>query len=199
MTTVPRRRTERLNAVNRDSGSRKSYTLFIQEVHTNPPKNLRARLEEKFVQAWESLTEGWRELLSRSSGALTRFDTPTKSRKGPQEDFPRWALLAAETWETAQSVIIRVELPGMKKEDLDISIHGNQLVIRAVKRSGGDHKGRVYHLMERAYGRFERTIHLPQDIDGTCVSCITSGSGRCQWRSSGLLKLFKGATRPRCW
>ena len=118
------------------------------------------------MQAWESLTEGWRELLSRSSGALTRFDTPTKSRKGPQEDFPRWALLAAETWETAQSVIIRVELPGMKKEDLDISIHGNQLVIRAVKRSGGDHEGRLYHLMERAYGRFERTIHLPQDIDG---------------------------------
>jgi hypothetical protein len=92
-----------------------------------------------------------------------------------------------------------LEYEPMKKEDLDISIRGNQLVIRAVKRSGGDHEGRLYHLMGRAYGRFERTIHLPQDIDGTCVSCITSGSGRCQWRSSGLLKLSKGATRPRCW
>jgi HSP20 family protein len=54
----------------------------------------------------------------------------------------------------------------MKKEDLDISIHGNQLVIRGVKRSGGKQEGRLYQLMERAYGRFERTIHLPQDIDG---------------------------------
>jgi hypothetical protein len=39
----------------------------------DPLKRLQARLGQGVVRAWESLTEGWRELLSRSSGALTYF------------------------------------------------------------------------------------------------------------------------------
>lgn len=134
----------------------------------DPFKNLRLRLEQGVVRAYESLTEGWRELLSRSNGALTHFDTSAKSKEeaADPQDFPRWSLLAAETWETAQSVIVRVEIPGMKKGDIDISIHGNLLRIRGEKRSGGEHHGRRYRLMERAYGRFERTIPVPQTIDG---------------------------------
>ena len=133
----------------------------------DPLKELRSQLEQKIGRAWEMLTEGWRELLSRSGGALTRFDTSTKAREESPagQDFPRWSLLAAETWETAQSVIIRLEVPGMRKEDLDISIHGNVLVVRGVKHSESGHEGRRYSLMERAYGRFERTIPVPHEID----------------------------------
>jgi HSP20 family protein len=132
-----------------------------------PLKDLRSRLEEKIGRAWELLTEGWRELLSRSGGALTHFDTSSKTTDGPppREDFPHWSLLAAETWETAQSVIIRIEVPGMRKEDLDISIRANALAVRGVKRSEGEHQGRRYSLMERAYGTFERTIPVPHQID----------------------------------
>jgi HSP20 family protein len=132
-----------------------------------PLKDLRSRLEEKIGRAWGLLTEGWRELLSRSGGALTQFDTSSKTTDPPpaREDFPRWSLLAAETWETAQSVIIRIEVPGMRKEDLDISIRANVLVVCGVKRSEGEHEGRRYSLMERAYGTFERTIPVPHEID----------------------------------
>ena len=133
----------------------------------DPFKHLRSQLEQGIMRAWESLTEGWRELLSRSGGALTHFSAPAKSKdeQESRQDFPHWGLLAGETWETAQSVIIRVELPGMNKNDLDISVQGNFLRIRGEKRSEGEHCGRLYHLMERAYGRFERNIPLPHDID----------------------------------
>jgi HSP20 family protein len=133
----------------------------------DPVKNLRLRLEQGVVRAYESLTEGWRELLSRSSGALTHFDASAKNKEEAEapQDFPRWSLLAAETWETAHSVIIRVEMPGMRKEDIDISIHGNLLRIRGEKRSGGEDQGKLYRLTERAYGRFERSIPIPCDID----------------------------------
>ena len=133
----------------------------------DPFKNLRLRIEQRVVRAYESLTEGWRELLSRSSGALTHFDASAKSKEEAEasQDFPRWSLLAAETWETAQSVIIRMEMPGMRKEDIDISIHGNLLRIRGEKRSGNDSQDRLYQLTERAYGRFERTIPIPHSID----------------------------------
>ncbi len=134
----------------------------------DPFKHLRSQLQHGVARAWESLTQGWRELLSRSSGALTHFSATANSKKEEQEsqqDFPHWGLLAGETWETAQSVIIRVEVPGMNKDDLDISVQGNFLHIRGEKRSEGEHRGRLYHLMERAYGRFERTIPLPHDTD----------------------------------
>jgi hypothetical protein len=40
-----------------------------------PLKDLPLRLGQKMVRAWDLLSEGWRELLTRSSGALTYFDT----------------------------------------------------------------------------------------------------------------------------
>ena len=132
-----------------------------------PLKDLRSRLEEKVGRAWELLTEGWRELLSRGGNALTHFDTSPKTTERPpaRQDFPHWSLLAGETWETAQSVIIRIEVPGMRREDFDISIRANALVVRGVKRSEGEHEGRRYSLMERAYGTFERTIPVPHEVD----------------------------------
>jgi HSP20 family protein len=46
------------------------------------------------------------------------------------QEFPSWSLLAAETWETAQSVVIRVEIPGMDADDLATKVVGNALRIR---------------------------------------------------------------------
>jgi HSP20 family protein len=121
-------------------------------------------LKNLIERAWESLTDGWRELLTRSSGALTHFGTESAGKKESHE-FPRWSLLAAETWETAKSVVIRVEIPGMDEGDLDIDVDGNVLCIRGEKRSGAAQQRRRYHLMERAYGHFERSIPLPHGVD----------------------------------
>ena len=131
----------------------------------DPLKNIQSRLKREVIRAYESLTEGWRELLSRSSGALTHFDTSTKGEAKPPHDFLHWSLLAAETWETTHSVIVRVELSGMSKEDIDVSVRGDVVRIRGEKRSGGDHLDRLYRLTERAYGRFERTIPIPLGTD----------------------------------
>ena len=122
---------------------------------------------KRIARAWEELTEGWRQLLSRNSDALTHFATGAQKKDGKQSvpDFPKWSLLAAETWETAGAFIVRIEVPGMEKGDFDVSIHGSTLRIRGEKRSEGNLHERNYHLMERAYGRFERTVSLPQNTD----------------------------------
>ena len=122
-------------------------------------------LKNLIERAWEGLTEGWRELLTRGSGALTHFGTESPRKAEPPEEFPHWSLLAAETWETAQSVVIRVEIPGMDADDLSTKVIGNALRIRGEKRSGAAQQGRRYHLMERAYGRFERHIPLPYGVN----------------------------------
>ena len=133
----------------------------------DPLKDIRSQFGQRIGRAWEMLTEGWRELLSRSGSALTHFDIPTRTNEDQErgQEFPRWSLLAAESWETAQSVIIRLEVPGMTKEDLDVSIVGTQLVVRGIKRSERENEARRYDVMERAYGRFERTIPLHVEID----------------------------------
>jgi len=122
-------------------------------------------LRNLIERTWENLTEGWRELLTRSSGALTHFGAAGAGKKESPHEFPRWGLLAAETWETAKSVVIRVEIPGMDEGELDVDVDGHVLRIRGEKRSGATQQRRRYHLMERAYGQFERSIPLPHGVD----------------------------------
>ncbi|MGA2562365.1 MAG: Hsp20/alpha crystallin family protein [Steroidobacteraceae bacterium] len=133
----------------------------------DPKKKLRSELERSISRAWEGLTDGWRELLSRSNGALTHFARTAVQQKADNspEKVPHWAILAAECWETAYSVIVQIEVPGMSKDDLDVSIHRDGLRIHGERRSAADQQGRLYYLMERAFGRFERTISLPDNID----------------------------------
>jgi HSP20 family protein len=122
-------------------------------------------LRNLISRAWESLTEGWREILTRSNGALTHFGKEARSQESAGNGFPSWSLLAAETWETALSVVIRVEIPGMSKDDLSVEVQGNVVRIRGERRSGTAEQQRRYHLMERAYGHFERSIPLPHGVD----------------------------------
>jgi HSP20 family protein len=122
-------------------------------------------LKNLIERAWEGLTEGWRELLTRGGGALTHFGSEGTGKDESAQEFPRWSLLAAETWETALSVVIRLETPGVNEGDLAVDIRGNMLRIRGEKRSGAAQGGRQYHLMERAYGHFERCISLPDGVD----------------------------------
>lgn len=135
----------------------------------DPMRKLRSELGHDISRAWEGLTEGWRQMFTRGGAALTRFVRVRTSPSGREsQDFLQWALLAGECWETAQSVIVRVELPGLRKEDIDISIHSGQLRIRGEKRSSGEEEEmetRHYHFVERAFGRFERSVPLPTNID----------------------------------
>jgi HSP20 family protein len=119
-------------------------------------------------RAWENLSEGWRELLSRGGDALTQFDRDkgeAAKAPGALATFPRWSLLAGEVEETERDIMVRLELPGMEKEDCGISIEGNVLRISGEKRFERETIDSTYHVMERAYGAFQRSIPLPRNVD----------------------------------
>lgn len=117
-------------------------------------------------RAWEGLAEGWRELLSRSGNALTHFarDKDEGEQAGPV-GFPHWALLAGEVEETEKDVLVRLEVPGMKKEECTITIEGNTLKLSGEKHFERETHDSTYHVMERAYGAFHRSVHLPRNVD----------------------------------
>jgi HSP20 family protein len=60
---------------------------------------------------------------------------------------------------------VTAELPGLKPEELDISLDGDLLTIKGEKKDElkEDHKG--YHLIERRYGAFSRSFRLPDEVD----------------------------------
>lgn len=119
-------------------------------------------------RAWENLSEGWRELLSRGNNALTHFARNKEEEQAAGTElasFPRWSLLAGEVEETDKEIVVRVEVPGMEKDDCRITIEGNVLYLSGEKRFERETHDSTYHVMERAYGSFQRSIPLPRNVD----------------------------------
>lgn len=129
------------------------------------------QLQEGFGRAWDSLSEGWHHLTQRAAQALTHF-TPLQRRGELQTADERvmlraahWGLIAAEVEETADDIIVRIEAPGMEADDFDIGVVDDVLRVCGEKRlSRQEQRGR-YTLMECAYGRFERAVPLPGNVD----------------------------------
>src|SRR5450830_1621622 len=102
-----------------------------------------------------------------SRNLLTQF-THRKVDEQPQSSelatLPRWSLLAGELEETSKDVVVRIELPGMDKDDCQITIEGNILYLTGEKRFERETEDSTYHVMERAYGAFQRSIPLPRNV-----------------------------------
>ena len=77
----------------------------------------------------------------------------------PGGSFP-----ALNVWEDEHQVFAEAELPGLKMEDLEISVMGNELTIRG-ERKDDPRESAVHHRRERGLGAFSRVIRLPVDID----------------------------------
>jgi HSP20 family protein len=129
------------------------------------------QLRRGLHRTWDHLAEGWQHLRERAGHALTRF-SPTR-QSGAVETVAdqamlagaRWGLLAADVEEKADSVVVRLEAPGMEADDFDISVEDNYLVVRGEKRARREQSQGRYHILECAYGSFERALQLPARVE----------------------------------
>ena len=79
--------------------------------------------------------------------------------------------------DTDKEYVVEADLPGVKEEDLDISVSKDGLLIIKGKRESFDEqKKRNYYRMERSYGSFERTIALPNNCDSNKVDASFQNS-----------------------
>lgn len=69
--------------------------------------------------------------------------------------------------ETEDEIIVSAELPGMKREDVKLTVEDGRLCISGEKRQENENGSRQgeYHVVERSYGRFERSFALPRSVD----------------------------------
>jgi len=67
--------------------------------------------------------------------------------------------------ESKEGYHLEAELPGVKREDVHVSMKDDFLVIRGDKKSYVEDKKEQYHRIERSHGSFYRAVQLPKDID----------------------------------
>ena len=67
--------------------------------------------------------------------------------------------------ETKESYVFKVELPGFKKEDVQVEFTGDTLILRGERKQEEETKNESCHRLERSYGMFERSFTIPKNID----------------------------------
>lgn len=110
------------------------------------------------ISRWDPM----REMMSLRSAMDRLFDT---AYIGPQMAW------AQETWDLPMDVsenedeyLVRASLPGIKPEDLEITFNNNVLTIKGETKEETETKEEKYHLRERRYGTFSRSITLPSSV-----------------------------------
>jgi HSP20 family protein len=73
---------------------------------------------------------------------------------------------AVDIYENAhQEIVLKAELPGIAREDIDLRVENNTLTLRGERKRDTEVKQEQYHRVERAYGAFSRSFSLPSRID----------------------------------
>lgn len=83
----------------------------------------------------------------------------------------RW-MPAVDIRETADSLLLVAELPGMTREDVQITLENNVLSIAGERKFEKDVKGESYHRLERAFGSFARSFTLPANVKTDKVEAV---------------------------
>ncbi len=115
----------------------------------------------------------------RDFGSLTRnfdqfFDTlAPRSARGPngeEADFLGSWYPAVDIFDNDNEIALKAELPGLKKEDIDIHVEDNLLTLRGERKREEEVKEKGYFRSERAYGTFSRSFTLPATVAADKIS-----------------------------
>jgi HSP20 family protein len=75
------------------------------------------------------------------------------------------AALPLDISENENEFVVKASLPGVRPDDVQITVHGDTLTIRGESKSEEEKKGHTWHLRERRFGAFQRSVSLAVPID----------------------------------
>lgn len=118
----------------------------------------------------------FRELEDVSSRLNRIFERPLIRSESGKE------MLAVADWapsvdisETDAAYLIKGEIPGVKKEDVKVTIENGMLTIRGERKQEKEEKGKKFHRVECSYGSFMRSFQVPDDADEDSVKAEFKG------------------------
>ncbi len=72
---------------------------------------------------------------------------------------------AVDIYEDTQHIVLKLEIPGIREEDLDIRVENQTLTVRGERKFEAEEKEENFHRIERRFGSFVRSFTLPQTVD----------------------------------
>lgn len=123
------------------------------------------RYQSPETTAWPSF-DRWADLRDEMNSL---FELPFLATSGRQQLFNGWTP-ALDVYQNADNVVAVIELPGMHKEDIDISLHDGTLTIAGERKSESEQREEQAERTERFVGKFRRSITLPTRVDAGKVS-----------------------------
>jgi len=110
--------------------------------------------------AWERAMERWfDDAWRRPFGALF----PEPERWGPFAEL-RTDLAAMDVHETDGEIVVKVDLPGVKKEEIQVELRDSSLFIKGERKKEEEIREEDYYRSERSFGSFSRVIPLPVEV-----------------------------------
>lgn len=122
--------------------------------------------EARALAPWQAFSE-----LSRWEQELERlFDSFVERRMGLPSSGGLWPLRssnvpAVDIYEDEDDLVAKIELPGLVKEDIDVSVSNHTLTVKAEKKAEEEIKRENYHRIERSRGALRRSVSLPADVE----------------------------------
>ncbi len=117
------------------------------------------------ITPWGKEWERWPNLWKK--GALETFfdDVFNPERQLQAKQY----MPAVDVEETEKEYVLKVDLPGFKREDINVELHDRRLTISGTRKEERVEKSKGYHLEERAYGEFKRSFEMPENVDSEKV------------------------------
>jgi len=112
---------------------------------------------------WDELREMERHMDEMTRHPLMMGARPLVWWRVPTEELG-WTP-SVEVYEKGDNFVVRAELPGMKKEELDISVLGDTLTIKGERKTESEVKEEDYYRCELCYGKFSRSVALPTAVE----------------------------------
>lgn len=112
------------------------------------------------IKRWKPFQES-QNLQDRINGI---FNNRSSSYAPGQDNLTAWDP-STDIYEDKEEYLFRVELPGIRKEDVEIEMNNQTLVIKGEKKESQETKKEHYYRIETAYGSFYRAFRLPQNAD----------------------------------
>ncbi|MFP3938898.1 MAG: Hsp20/alpha crystallin family protein [Thermoanaerobaculia bacterium] len=85
------------------------------------------------------------------------------AREGEEVSTAGWTP-PVDIAETEESLVLYAELPGLTKDQVEITLEDNTLAVRGERALGEEHDRESFHRVERAYGAFQRSFRLPANV-----------------------------------
>lgn len=95
---------------------------------------------------------------------MNRLFSSSFPRLSNQEEMSAGWSPSVDIYESENKIVLEAELPGMKREDFDLSIENNVITLKGERRFEKKDERDNYHRVERAYGSFTRSFNLPRTV-----------------------------------